>query len=458
MRAQQHKPLRRVKYLKPFEPLPWQEEPWRDTSSVMLLTGSAGGGKSYLAANKVHGYLLKYPESTGLILRKSRAIMSNSTLVFLRREVIGRDPRVKLRAADFRFEYDNGSILVYGGMKDADQRERIRSVGLKGGVDIAWLEEATQFDEEDFNEVLARMRGTAAPWRQIILTTNPDAPGHWINVRLILGREASVYYSNAADNRHNSRDYATTLGKLSGVQYQRLVLGQWAAGAGKIIDTWTDDYNAVRKRDHGGNVSGDAIYDTHGGPVFWAVDDGYAGAMDANSKMFTGKSHPRAILLCQQDSQGRIKVFGESFAIKLLALDHIEKVKALSAARGWALPSYIIRDRAAASLDGAFHAAGLPKPRYNTMTVEESVKVLREWCAPDENGFRKIVVHPDCFYTRYQMQTYSYDSEGRVIKEHDDGPDALRYLAWDREFGKAPVVDILTWADVEMGVVDGVYA
>lgn len=29
-----------------FIPLPWQIAPWRDTSKVMLLTGSAGGGKA----------------------------------------------------------------------------------------------------------------------------------------------------------------------------------------------------------------------------------------------------------------------------------------------------------------------------------------------------------------------------------------------------------------------------
>lgn len=445
----------RYKFIKTFEPIDWQIEPWRDTSPIMLLTGSAGGGKSFLAANKLHGFLLKYPEATGLILRKSRAVMSNSTLLFIQSQVIGSDPRVKHRPGDFRFQYDNGSVLVYGGMKDSEQRERIRSIGLKGGVDIAWMEEATQFDEEDYNEVLARMRGTAAPWRQVILTTNPDAPGHWINVRLILGKEASVFYSSAVDNPYNAEDYQDTLKKLSGVQYQRLVLGEWAAGAGKIVDTWLDDYNAVRGIDFGGNVTERAAYVENGGTVVWSIDDGYSGTMDRNTKMFTGHSHPRAILMCQMASDGSVRVFHETFAIKKLALEHIEEAKHHCYQNGWALPSYIIRDRAAAALDGAFKEAGLPTPRHNKMTVEESIKVLREWAAADENGFRRLLVHPDCFYTRYQMQTYSYDSDGRVIKQHDDGPDALRYLVWDREFGVNPEVDIMTWADVEnMEVID----
>lgn len=225
----------KYRYIKPFEPLQWQIEPWKDTSPILLLTGSAGGGKSRLAAEKLHAFCLRYPKSTALLLRKSRAVIGNSTLLFLKSEIIGRDPRVTHKISDFRFEYSNGSVLVYGGMKDADQRERIRSIGLQGGVDIAWMEEATQFDESDFNELLARIRGRAAPWSQIILTTNPDAPMHWINRRLILGGDASVYYSSAKDNPVNPESYHETLERLTGVEYQRLVLGLWAAGSGRVI-------------------------------------------------------------------------------------------------------------------------------------------------------------------------------------------------------------------------------
>ena len=61
-------------------------------------------------------------------------------------------------------EYDNGSTLPGGGMADDNQREQIRSIGQDGSVDIVWMEEATGFTENDFNEVTARIRGRAAPW------------------------------------------------------------------------------------------------------------------------------------------------------------------------------------------------------------------------------------------------------------------------------------------------------
>lgn len=446
---------KKYKYINVFTPLEWQIAPWGDTSSVLLLTGSAGGGKSRLAAEKIHGFMLRYPGSTGLILRKTRSVMSNSTLVFMQRQVIGKDPRVQHRPGSFRFEYDNGSILAYGGMKDDEQREFIRSIGQDGGLDIAWLEEATQFTEEDFNEVTARMRGRAAPWTQIMLSTNPDAPGHWINVRLILGNEASVYKSSAHDNSYNPKEYVEgKLKNLTGVQYKRLVLGEWAAGAGRIIDTWVDEYNPKTGEDHGGNVTESAEYLPDAGTVIWSIDDGYSGKMDPNTKIFTVSSHPRAFLLCQIRPDGIISVFAEHVAIEKLATDHIREVMEMCQANNWKIPHYVVRDRSAASLDGALQNYGF-RARYNQMTVEESIKELREWIAPDQNGVRRVIVHPRCFYTRYQMQTYSYDNEGRVIKGHDDSIDSIRYLVWDQSYGFNPNIDIVTIWDVMQERVNG---
>src|SRR5688572_22341749 len=146
-----------VKVIGRYEPLPWQVAPWRDTSPVVLLTGSAGGGKSRVAAEKLHGFCLKYPGAMALAARKTRESMVNSTVLVLEKKIIGADPRVRHNQTKSRFEYDNGSILAYGGMKDDAQRQQIRSIGQDGGLDICWLEEANAFQEADFNEITARM-------------------------------------------------------------------------------------------------------------------------------------------------------------------------------------------------------------------------------------------------------------------------------------------------------------
>jgi hypothetical protein len=96
-----------------------------------LLTGAAGGGKSLLAGEKVHGYCLKYPGTTAVILRKTKESLVNSTVLMMDRHVIGKDPRVVHVSSAKRFEYSNGSIIAYSGMSSPEQRERIRSMGQK---------------------------------------------------------------------------------------------------------------------------------------------------------------------------------------------------------------------------------------------------------------------------------------------------------------------------------------
>ena len=245
-----------IRHIALFKPLPWQVEPWKDMSDTVLFTGSAGGGKSRLAAEKLHGFCQRYPGAMALMLRKTRESMTNSTVLFTDRMVIANDPKVRHFPSKNRFEYANGSILAYGGMKNEEQREQIRSIGQDGSVDIAWLEEANKFAEDDFQEVIARMRGKAAPWRQILLTTNPDAPTHWINKRLIQSGEAFVYYSGARDNPHNPPEYIEALGKLTGVMKLRLDEGKWVQAEGAVYEMFDDavhviddvDENIIRRR------------------------------------------------------------------------------------------------------------------------------------------------------------------------------------------------------------------
>ena len=94
-------------------------------------------------------------------------------------------------------------IFFFIGIKDERAREALKSIGQDGAVDIAWLEEGVEFEEEDYNAVIARMRGTAAPWRQIIVSTNPREELHWINRRLIIGGEASSYEARTEQNPYN---------------------------------------------------------------------------------------------------------------------------------------------------------------------------------------------------------------------------------------------------------------
>lgn len=233
----------------PFTPELWQVGVLRDTSPVLLLTGSAGGGKSKVALEKCHALCLYYPGVMVVAARKTREDAEKSIVQVLEEDVIGSDPRVRHIRKRYIFQYENGSKLMYVGMKDKRMRKAIRSVGHRGGIDFAFFEEATEFDEEDFDEMNMRLRGKAMGWTQFLLATNPDAPLHWINVRLIMNNEAKVIYSSAADNPHNPDDYKKRLDTTRGVLRARLRDGLWIAGTGLVIDTWLDDWDEWEQRD-----------------------------------------------------------------------------------------------------------------------------------------------------------------------------------------------------------------
>jgi len=222
----------------PYKPLPWQIKPLADKSQTLLLTGSAGGGKSRCAAEKVNMYCWKYPGSTWLICRKAREWNGHSIIPFMWKTVMGMDKRIKFNVSNGTFLYPNQSMIYSAGMYDERQRQAARSIGGDGGLDGAWLEEANAFTRQDYEEIIGRVRHTAADWQQIILTTNPDSPTHWIYTDLIQGGGAAVYYSSASDNPNNSAAYINNLQKMTGVLKERLVYGRWVQAEGAIYDEY----------------------------------------------------------------------------------------------------------------------------------------------------------------------------------------------------------------------------
>lgn len=408
----------RPRLIAPFTPLPWQLAPWRDLSPVVLLTGSGGGGKSTVAAEKVHAFAKKYPGATCLILRKNREAMTNSTILFFERFVVGADPSVRHLKSSHRFEYDNGSIVAYGGMADQAQREQIRSIGQSGGLDMCWMEEATAFVEDDFNELLARMRGRAAPWRQIVLSTNPGAPSHWIYQRLIEKGEAKVYYSRAADNTHNPADYETNLGKISGTLGLRLREGKWVAAEGVVYDAWDRAIHVIPRFDI---------------PPTWrrirVIDFGF--------------SNPFVCGWIAEDPDGRAILYREIYKTRRIVEDHARHIRKLSEGERIeaTLADHDAEDIATLQRHGIYarpaHKALIPgiqavqarlrvqedgKPRLYYMEGalverdEELVNLKRPWSTDQE----------------FEAYSWPKGADGRAVKEaplkeHDHGMDMVRY-------------------------------
>lgn len=401
-----------------YNPLPWQVAPWQDKAPVLLLTGSAGGGKSRLAAEKVHAYMLKYPGATGLMLRKAREYASKSIVPFLAHTVIGQTPGVEYRKGDNTFAYDNGSLLYVGGMRDEGQREGVRSIGPGGGLDIVWIEEATQFVEQDYNEILARMRGTAADWRQIILTTNPGAPSHWINKRLIQSGEARVYYSQAADNPHNPADYVHMLDKLTGVLRLRLRDGKWVQAEGAVYALFNPAVHVI-----------DSMVIPASWRRFRSIDFGY--------------TNPFVCQWWALDEDDRLYLYREIYMTKRTVRVHAEQINRYSAGEQyeWTVADHDAEDRATLEESGIYTIPARKEITVGLQAVTERLKlagderprlyVIRDALVEVDSAL-EMAKRPTCTLEEFDSYSWPVTRDGAPTKElpmkdNDHGMDAMRY-------------------------------
>ena len=85
-------------------------------------------------------------------------------------------------------------------------------------------------------------------FQQIMADCNPDAPHHWLRQRCERGACHLIYCTHEDNPRlydaetgewsPEGAEYLRRLDALTGVRYERLRLGKWAAAEGLIYDTF----------------------------------------------------------------------------------------------------------------------------------------------------------------------------------------------------------------------------
>lgn len=406
-----------IEYTATYVPLPWQVAPFRDKSRIMLLTGSAGGGKSRLAAEKIHAYCKKYPGAVGIGLRKAREFASKS-VVFAIKSAIGDDPTVRYHASEQTFYYGNGSKIFIAGMADEKQRQALRSINGDGSADIIWGEEANALTEDDHNELMARLRGRAADWRQVIYSTNPDTPTHWIKRRLMDGGEASVYYSQAADNPHNPPEYLDTLASLTGVLKLRLSEGKWVQAEGAVYPEFSDAVHMVNWFEI---------------PKDWrrlrVIDFGYV--------------NPFVCQWWAMDNDGRLYRYREMYMTKRTVNVHAGHINRYSQGEDIeaTIADHDAEDRATLQEHGIYTIAANKEISPGIQAVTNRLK-LGDDGKPRLFLLRNALVElddsldgnkPTCTEQEFPGYVWPKTVDGREVKEvpvkeNDHGMDALRYL------------------------------
>lgn len=221
----------------------------------VLMSGPAGTGKSRACLEKLHILAEKYPGMRALILRKTRESLTQAALVTYENEVVPEGhpvlsgPKRNMRQS---YRYPNGSEIVVGGL---DKSQKVMSTQY----DIAYIQEAIEVDENDWENVTTRLRNGVLPYQQLMADTNPSYPTHWLKKRCDAQRckmfdtpysDNPVYW----DHRNNTWTpagavYIEKLDNLTGARYYRLRKGLWVAAEGAVYDLWDPNVHIVDRFD-----------------------------------------------------------------------------------------------------------------------------------------------------------------------------------------------------------------
>lgn len=140
---------------------------------INLFIGGYGSGKSYAIAYKLIMTCLESRTQVA-VFRKSFSSHKNTTyklLCNLIKATCLEDLAKPLNETTSSIRFKNGSEIIFMGLQDA---EKLKSLE---GVEIAWIEEASEIEKTDFTEVIGRLRQKRI---HIILSSNPLTEQNWL--------------------------------------------------------------------------------------------------------------------------------------------------------------------------------------------------------------------------------------------------------------------------------------
>jgi phage terminase large subunit len=202
--------------------------------------GGAGSGKSHFIAQKIIAKALVYDRNV-LIMRKVGSTLKDSVWQLVidtlsQFQILG---FCKVNKSVFTIEMPNGSILLFKGMDDS---EKIKSIT---GITDIWAEEATEFTEEDIEQLNLRLRAKTDNL-QMFFSFNPVSKANWVFRRwfakgVVVGDDTVVHQSTYKDNRFLPDDYIATIEKMAKTNptyYRIYALGEFASLDKLVFSNW----------------------------------------------------------------------------------------------------------------------------------------------------------------------------------------------------------------------------
>jgi phage terminase large subunit len=210
-----------------------------DQSRYQIVWGGAGSGKSHIVARKILYRLLKESDvkHNFLVIRKVDRTIKRSVFTLIRNIISrwGMIDEFSINLTDKTIIYKaTGSQIMFSGLDDV---EKLKSIE---GVTSIWAEEATELNQEDFEQLDLRLRGNHGCLKQIILTLNPISEQHWIKKVFFDDPIQGVFTLKTTylDNAFIDDDYKMVMEnkkKTNPRYYNIYALGNWGTAEGLVF-------------------------------------------------------------------------------------------------------------------------------------------------------------------------------------------------------------------------------
>jgi len=384
-----------------------------------IMKGSAGSGKS---VNVAQDFILKlsdqkYKGANLLVIRKVDATNRYSTYAELRGAIFriyGDRWQRYWRISQSPLELEcrvTGAKIIFRGMKDDRERDKIKSINLeRGKLTWIWIEEATELDEKDVDILDDRLRGILDNpnlFYQITMTFNPVSVLHFVKRRYfdVQHPDVFVHHSTYLQNRFIDEAYHRRMlmrKEQDPDGYRVYGLGEWGELGGLIlnhfvVEEFDTSFGAFQSKSYG-------------------QDFGYN---HANVILDVGFKE-NAVYICDE--------------IYVHEKDTGEIIQ-LANDKGWSKQIAMFCDSAEPDRIKTWKNAG-----YQARAVVKepgSVKAQIDWLKK-----QKIHIHPRCIHTIKEIQQWKWKFDSKLdtyldepVEFLDDAMAALRYSVEERRRG-----------------------
>lgn len=382
---------------------------WNFKGRYRICKGSRASKKSTTTSMNMIYRIMKYPDSNGLVVRKTYRTLKDSCFSQLKWAIhrLGVEEYWRATVAPLELTYlPTGQKILFRGLDDP---LKVASVTVDTGVlCFLWIEEGYEIlRESDFNMLDESIRGEVPDglFKQITITMNPWNDRHWIKKRFFDAEDDPDIFTLTTNYMCNEWLDASDLALFDRMRennpkrYRVAGLGEWGVVEGLVFENVVErpfDIEAVRNDENC--------------VMLFGLDFGYT-------------NDPTALFVGAIDkTKGVIYVMDEIYKKRLTNKQIYKEI----VRKGYA-SEYIVADSAEPKSIAELKHYGLyniKRSRKGKDSVLNGIQFIQDF---------KIIVHPQCVNFMTEVLNYQWDEDkqgvklNRPIDDFNHLIDAMRY-------------------------------